>query len=137
DANAVLVDERLNVPAERGDQAEVVEDHRPKLEDEPAELLQRLVDHLPERRQLTARLLGVDVEETLADLRLEDDVRHRLRRTVVDLPGDALALLLLRIDDRLQQTALVDERRGVRRKRRRGVLGELTLRRGEDLRAPV
>src|SRR5207247_6175102 len=99
----------------RGDQAEVVEDHWPELEDEPAELLQRLVDHLPERGQLTARLLGIDVEEALADLRLEDDIRHRLRRAVMDLPGDAFALLFLRIDDRLNQQAIVDDRPGFRR----------------------
>ena len=54
DAHAVLVDERLHVAAERGHQAEVVQDHRPQLEDECAKLLQRLVDHLPERRELSS-----------------------------------------------------------------------------------
>ena len=97
------------------------------------ELLQGLVHHLPERRELTARLLGIDIEEALADLRLEDDVRHCLRGTVVDLTGDALAFLFLRVDDGLQETALVDEGRGPRWKRRRAVFGELTLRRREDL----
>src|SRR5207253_11121569 len=112
--------------------SEVVEDHRPELEDEAAQLLQRLVDHLPERGELAPRLLRIDIEETLADLRLEDDVRHRLRRAVVHLARDALALFFLGVDDGLKKTALVDERRGVRRKRRSCGLGKLALRRGED-----
>src|SRR6185436_9519849 len=94
-------------------------------------------DHLPQRCELAARFLSVDIEQALADLRLENDVRHRLRGTVVNLARDALALLFLRVDDGLKQPALVDERRGVRRQRRGGVLGELALRRRKDLRATV
>src|SRR5256885_3778245 len=137
DAHPVLVDERLDVAAESRHETEVVEDHRPQLEDEPPQLLQGLVHHLPQRRELATRFLGVDIEQALADLRLEYDVRHRLRGTVVHLAGDPLAFLFLRVDDGLKETALVDERRRVRRKRRGGVLGELTLGRGEDLRATV
>src|SRR5256714_8112232 len=137
DAHAVLVDQRLDIPAKCRHKTEVVEDHRPQLEDEPPQLLQGLVHHLPQRRELATRLLGVHVEETLADLRLEDDVRHRLRRAVVDLAGDALAFFFLRVDDGLKETALVDQRRRIRRQLRRAVLGELTLRRCEDLRTTV
>src|SRR5438132_1648740 len=137
DAHAVLVDERLNITAEGGNEPEVIEDHRAELEDEPSELLQCLVHHLPQRRELAPGLLSVDVEEALADLRLKDDVRHRLRRAVVDLPRDPLALLFLRVDDGLEEAALVDQRCRVRRERRRRVLGELTLRRRQNLRATV
>src|SRR5205807_3712583 len=80
DAHAVLVDERLDITAEGGNEAEVVEDHRAELEDEPSELLQCLVHHLPQRRELAPGLLSVDVEEALADLRLEDDVRSESTR---------------------------------------------------------
>ena len=36
DADVVLVDQRLHIAAQRRDEPEVVEDHRPELEDEPA-----------------------------------------------------------------------------------------------------
>src|SRR2546428_7540374 len=68
DPHSVLVDERLHIAAERRHETEVVEDHRTQLEDEAAQLLQRLVHHLPEGRELAARFLRVDVEEALADL---------------------------------------------------------------------
>src|SRR5439155_19599247 len=103
DADLVLVDERLHVPAERRDEPEVVEDHRPELEDEAAELLQRLADLLAEAPELLTGARCVAVEEPLADLGLQHDVRECLRRAVVHLPGQPAALLLLGLDDGLQE----------------------------------
>ena len=128
----MLVDERLDVPAHRRHEAEVVEDHRAQLEDEAAQLLERLVHHLPERGKLGTRALRVDFEETLADLRLEHHVRHGLGRSVVHLARDALALLLLRVHDGLKEAALVDDGRGVGGERRLRVRVHVVLRGGDE-----
>src|SRR5207244_9915737 len=97
--------------------------------DEAAQLLQRLVHHQTQRGELVARALRVDGEEAFADLRLQDDVRHRLSRAVVHLARNARALLFLRVDDGLEQTALIHRRRVFGGRLRRGaLLFELPLR---------
>ena len=69
----------------------------------------------------------VAVEEPLADLGLQHDVREGLRRAVVHLPGQPAALLLLGLDDGLQELRLVDDRRqgfGAGRDGERDVTGD-------------
>jgi len=127
----VLIDKGLDVAAQGRHEPEVVEDHRAQLEDEATQLLQSLVHHHPQARELLPRALRVDLVEALADLRLQDDVGHRLRGTVVHLARDAAALLLLRVDDRLEELRLVEALGGRRRGRGRwggGRVAELRLR---------
>ncbi|HEY8861812.1 MAG TPA: hypothetical protein VIN37_06975 [Candidatus Limnocylindria bacterium] len=134
---AVLVHERLDVAAQRRHEPEVVEDHRAELEDEAAQLLQRLVHHLAERRELLARTILVHAVEALADLRLQDDVRHRLGGAVVDLAGDPPPLLLLSVDDGLEELVLIEDRRRVRGHRRGAEVGKLVTRAADQRLHPI
>ena len=133
----MLVHERLDVAAQRRHEAEVVKDHRTELEDEATQLLQGLVDHLAEGRELLAGSVLVHAVQALADLGLEDDVRHRLRRAVVDLTRDAAALLLLRVHDRLEQLVLVEHGCRADRHRRKAEVRELVPRARDERLHPI
>ncbi len=70
---------------DRAVQAELVEKRRPQLADEGADLAQLAAQQLAQEAQLAAGDADVLVEHPLDVLDLEDRVRQRLRRPVVDL----------------------------------------------------
>ena len=85
--------------AERRHEAEVVEDHRPDVEDERLGRLERLLDHRDQLPDLAARpWLGSRRHQALDDLGLEDDVGQALGGAVVHRPGDLAAQVLLRVE---------------------------------------
>ena len=90
-------------PLERGHETEVVERARSKLDRQPADVLERGGDELPDRRRRLARLVGggdvVEVPEP------EQDRRQRLARLVVQLAGQPRAFELLGFDDAAQRVA--------------------------------
>src|SRR5439155_1048108 len=81
------------------DEAEVVEDHRPDVEDEGLRCLEGLLNHLDEEAQLAAGILRIAAEQAIHDLGLEGDVRQALGRAVVHRPGDLAAEILLGVED--------------------------------------
>ena len=80
---------------ERRDEPEVVEDHRPDVEDERLRGVERLLDHRDQLADLALRQGRVLADEPLDDLGLEDDVGQALGRAVVHRPGDLAAQVLL------------------------------------------
>ena len=82
-----------------GTRPEVVEDHRPDVEDERLRRVERLLDHRHEEAQLAAGAVRVAAEQPFHDLGLEDDVRQALGRPVVHRPGDLAAEILLGVED--------------------------------------
>ena len=88
------------VPAHRRDQAEVVEQRRPQVERQVADLLERLNRHVAQPGDDLARAGQVLAVHRLdAPLESDDQRRQRLAGLVVELAGDPLALLLLGRDD--------------------------------------
>ena len=73
--------------AEGRHQPEVVEDHRPDVEDERLRRLERLLDHRDEQADLALAALRVAADEPLDDLGLEDDVGQALGRARRASPG--------------------------------------------------
>ena len=85
--------------AEGRHQPEVVEDHRPDVEDERLRRVERLLDHRDELADLALGRSRVAGHEALHDLGLEDDVRQALGRAVVHRAGDLAAQVLLGAED--------------------------------------
>ena len=81
------------------DEAKVVENHGPEVEDDAARLLERGADHGFEAVQLGSGLGDVAIQEAFADLGPEDDVDQGLGGAVMDLAGDAKALIFLGFDE--------------------------------------
>ena len=71
--------------AHRRHEAEVVEDHRPHVEDERLRGVERLLHHPDELADLVRSTLGIASHKALDDLGLEHDVGQALRRPVVHL----------------------------------------------------
>ena len=84
---------------QRGHQAQVVEDHRPDVEDEGLRRLERVLDHVHQLPDLGFRLGRVAFKQPLDDLRLQHDVGQALGRPVVHSPGDLPAEVLLGGED--------------------------------------
>ena len=78
---------------------ELDEHGRPELADEGADVAQLAAQQLAQEAQLVAGHGGVGLEDAVDELHLEDRVRQRLGRAVVDLLGEAHALGLLGLDD--------------------------------------
>ena len=81
--------------AQRGHEPEVVEDHRPDVEDERLRRVEGLLDHRDELVDLDPGDGRVAGDEPIDDLRLQDDVGQALGRPVVHRPGDLAAEVLL------------------------------------------
>src|SRR5439155_1482335 len=76
-------------------EAEIVEDHRPDVEDERLRRVERLLDHQDEKPDLVESAVWVTAQEPLDDLRLEDDVGQALSGSVVHRPRDLATEVLL------------------------------------------
>ena len=85
--------------AQRRHQAEVVERHRPEIEDQAPGVVENAADTVLEVGQLADHHLGVAGDEPLDDLGLKHEVRHGLRGPVVHVPGDPHPLLLNDLED--------------------------------------
>src|SRR3990172_5314547 len=97
-----LLPHALEVEPERRRQAVLVQRPRPQSEEQMAEPPDRSVDRFQE---LLGRLDALLVGQPPADLlEPEPHRRHHLDRVVVQVGGDARALVLLRLDHPRQQT---------------------------------
>ena len=117
--DARLLAERLREPLERGDEAEVVEHLRTKLDREPPHVLQRRDDELADARRPRSRASS-RLDASLERLQAEEDRGQRLAGLVVQLTREAAALELLRVDDAAERVARdalreIDRDRGARR----------------------
>ncbi len=74
--------------------SEVVEGHGPEVEDQSPGVIQDAADPVLEVGELAHHHLGIARDQALNDLRLEDEVGHRLRRPIVHVAGDAHPLFL-------------------------------------------
>ena len=100
DLDPRLLAERLDEPLDRRHEPEVVERLRPELDGQAAHVLERRHDELPQLAGRSREI--VRVLRVLHAFQPEEDRRERLARLVVELPGEALALELLRADDPAQ-----------------------------------
>ena len=81
--------------SQRRHEPQVVEDHRPDVEDERLGRVEGLLDHGDEQPELAPGHLVVLAQEAFDDLGLEDDVRQALGRAIVHRPGDLTPEILL------------------------------------------
>ena len=86
-------------PSQGGHDAQVVEDHRPHVEDEGLRRLQRLLHHGHQLRDLDHGAIGVAGDEPLHDLGLEGDVGQALGRAVVHGARDVAPQVFLGVAD--------------------------------------
>ncbi len=90
---------RAHGVGDRPVEPELHQHRRPELPDEGAHVAQLAAQQLAQEAQLGAGHGRVGVEDAVDELHLEDRVRQRLGRAVVDLLGEADALALLGLDD--------------------------------------
>ena len=102
---------------DRAVQAELHEHRRPQLADEAAHVAQLAAEQLAQEAELGAGHRRVALEHAVDELDLEDRVRQRLGRPVVDLLGEPGALGLLGLDDPHPELGR-DGRRSSRRRAR-------------------
>ena len=84
---------------DRAVQAQLVEQRRPQLTDESSNLAEFAPQQLTEEPQLAGGHSDVFADDSLDVFDLEDGVRERLRRAVVDLLGEPGTLGFLSLDD--------------------------------------
>ena len=86
---------RVGAVAQRVVEAGGLAERRAQLVDVAAQRVELTLEHLAQRGDLRARDVGVLADGAIDDLRLEDGVRERLGRPVVQLLREARALLLV------------------------------------------
>ena len=117
DAHARCLEVRLDVPAHRRGEAEVVEHRRPQVVDQKAKLRQAVVHDLAGGDDVLERH-GARVHRLLGDIEVEQRRSQRLARLVVQLAADASPLVLDGLEDlgrvgaRLQRHAVEHRREG-------------------------
>ena len=90
---------RLDRVGDRPVETELLEERRPKLGDEAPHVAELAAEQIAQETELGPGESGVLLEDPLDVLDLEDRVRQRLGRSVVDLLGEPRALGLLGLDD--------------------------------------
>ena len=90
---------RSTASRDRAVEAELVEDRRPELADERPHVAELAAEQLAQEAQLRPGQRRVVIDDPLDVLDLEDRVRERLGRPVVDLLGEPRPLRLLGLDD--------------------------------------
>ena len=96
--HAGLFLEGVDVAANSGNEAQVIQHHGAQVKDEFAHLLERAAGHVLEVVEFFSRAVRVAVKQSLADFSLQDEVGQGLRRAIVHLAGQALAFIFLRFD---------------------------------------
>jgi hypothetical protein len=96
DVEPFLLARLARQPGERGSEAQVIEHARMDRVREGPHLLERFGDHVANRRDALVQHGGLVLPR--GDSQLEHDCGEHLRRRVVQLAGDAGALLVLRVD---------------------------------------
>ena len=80
-------------------QAQIVQHHRPDVEDERLRGVESVLDHADQLADFGFGHARIAVQEPLHDLGLQNDVRQTLGRTVVHRPRDLTPHVLLRGED--------------------------------------
>src|SRR5437870_687114 len=78
-----LLAKLLDKFAQGWDQAQVVERHRAQIKDEPTRIVENASHTVLEIGEFFDNELRVPADEALENLSLQDQIGHRLRRTVV------------------------------------------------------
>src|SRR4029079_1267825 len=90
----------IEILAQGSDNADFGQGQRTQVDQNPASLLERCVNHLLESLDLGSCLVAVPIDQSTANLCAEHEVGERLGWAVMDLPRNSQALVFLGLDER-------------------------------------